>query len=162
MGVSSLTRFKNILVTYMLTFLLIGVCFAIIYLVTLVKLRIKNNEVGELNFSTNWIRGLSVICSLVITFINSILRFVVRRFTAMERHETLTNYNLSVAFKLTLGKFINTNIVPIVANLLIASWFSDGGLVSQFFFIILIISFLDPIMQFIMPANFFIKFNRCI
>jgi hypothetical protein len=64
----------------------------------------------------------------------------------MERHETYTAYNLSVAFKLTLGRFINTSIVPIVVNLSINRWFVDGGLISDIFYIMLSISFLDPLL----------------
>lgn len=66
----------------------------------------------------------------------------------MEKHETYTDYNLSVAFKLTLGRFINTSIVPIVVNLTANRWFVDGGLVSDIFYIMLSISFLDPILYY--------------
>lgn len=66
----------------------------------------------------------------------------------MERHETYTAYNLSVAFKLTLARFINTSIVPIVVNVATNRWFVDGGLVSDIFYIMISISFLDPLLYF--------------
>lgn len=64
----------------------------------------------------------------------------------MEKHETYTAYNLSVAFKLTFARFINTSIVPIVVNVAANRWFVDGGLVSDIFYIMISISFLDPIL----------------
>lgn len=69
----------------------------------------------------------------------------------MEKHETYTAYNLSVAFKLTFARFINTSIVPIVINVATNRWFVDGGLVSDIFYIMLSISFLDPILYALDP-----------
>lgn len=69
----------------------------------------------------------------------------------MEKHETYTAYNLSVAFKLTLARFINTSIVPIVVNVASNRWFVDGGLVSDIFYIMVSISFLDPILYALDP-----------
>ena len=69
----------------------------------------------------------------------------------MEKHETYTAYNLSVAFKLTFARFINTSIVPIVINVATNRWFVDGGLVSDIFYIMLSISFLDPLLYALDP-----------
>jgi hypothetical protein len=69
----------------------------------------------------------------------------------MEKHETYTAYNLSVAFKLTIARFINTSIVPLVVNAEVNRWFVDGGLVSDIFYIMISISFLDPILYALNP-----------
>jgi len=37
--------------------------------------------------------------------------------TAKERHETYTAYNLSIALKLMLARFVNTAIVPVIINI---------------------------------------------
>ena len=66
----------------------------------------------------------------------------------MEKHETYTSYNLSVALKLTIGRFVNTSIVPIIVNISSDRWFTNGGLVSDIFYIMLSISFLDPILYY--------------
>lgn len=79
------------------------------------------------------------------------LRIVVRKFSMMEHHETYTAYNLSVAFKLTFARFINTSIVPIVVNVTYHNWFIDGGLISDIFYVMLSISFLDPILYIFDP-----------
>ncbi len=74
------------------------------------------------------------------------LKFLVRYLTEKERHETMTAYNLSVALKLVLVRFVNTAIVPIIVNIKSERWFVDGGLVSDIFSIMISIAFVDPIL----------------
>lgn len=68
---------------------------------------------------------------------------------------------MSVAFKLTLARFVNTSIVPIVVNVAHNRWFIDGGLVSDIFYIMLSISFLDPLLYFFDTGYFLKLFKRC-
>ena len=58
-----------------------------------------------------------------------------------EMHETLTEFNISVAFKLTFCRFLNTALVPLIVNIKAESWFQDGGLVTDIFYIIVSLSF---------------------
>jgi hypothetical protein len=102
------------------------------------------------------------LCSFIIVFVNMSLRTVVRAFSQMEKHETYTAYNLSVAFKLTMARFVNTSIVPIVVNLSVGRWFVDGGLVSDIFYVMISISFLDPILYLFDPGYFVRLMKRCI
>lgn len=132
--------------TYLFTIISVGICFGIIYGITLGKKELSTKYKDDI--PENTIRALSIICSLIITFVNISMRTVVRRFSLMEKHETYTAYNLSVAFKLTLGRFVNTSIVPIVANIALDEWFNNGGLVSIFFYIMLSISFVDPFLYY--------------
>lgn len=90
---------------------------------------------------------LSFVCAFVIIFINTLLKNVVVYLTAFERHETRTAYNLSVAMKLVIARFVNTAIVPVIVNIYSSRWFIDGGLVSDIFSIMISISFVDPIVQ---------------
>jgi hypothetical protein len=82
------------------------------------------------------------------------LKTVVRFLSAKEMHETYTAYNLSVAFKLAIVRFVNTAIVPVVVNATSDRWFVDGGLVSDIFSIMISISFVDPVMYIIDPGYF--------
>lgn len=66
--------------------------------------------------------------------------------TAKEKQRTHTANNLSVAVKLALVRFVNTAIVPVIINVKSDRWFVDGGLVSDIFFIMISISFIDPIL----------------
>jgi len=80
----------------------------------------------------------------------------------MEKHETHTDYNLSVAFKLTFARFVNSSIVPVVVNISVTDWFNDGGLVTIFFYIMLSISFVDPFLYAADPFYFIRMFKRYI
>ena len=51
------------------------------------------------------------------------LKTVVRLFSQYEKYETLTAMDISVAFKLTLARFVNTAIVPIMVNGDASKWF---------------------------------------
>ncbi len=88
---------------------------------------------------------LSFVCSLVISTTNSQLRTVVRKLSIKEKHETYTAYNLSVAFKLTFVRFINSAIVPTIINITSDRWFMNGGLISDAFSIMITMSFKQPL-----------------
>ena len=92
------------------------------------------------------IRFLSFVVAFVIILINNILKWVVRYLTEKERHETYTAFNISVAIKLMLARFVNTAIVPVIINIQSDMWFNEGGLVSDLFSIMISISFVDPIL----------------
>lgn len=102
---------------------------------------------GNPNIHDNSIRVLSFVCAFVIIFINTLLRNVVVYLTVFERHETRTAYNLSVAMKLVIARFVNTAIVPVIVNIYSNRWFVDGGLVSDIFSIMVSIAFIDPLVQ---------------
>jgi hypothetical protein len=70
---------------------------------------------------------------------------IVRTLSVREKHETLTAYNISVAIKLTLTRFINTAILPVIVNISSDKWFNQGGLVSDIFSIMISLSFKDPV-----------------
>jgi hypothetical protein len=92
------------------------------------------------------VKFLSFLCSFVIIATNISLRTIVRKLSIKENHETYTAYNLSVAFKLGLARFINTAIVPSVINGSPDRWFPDGGLVSDYFSIMVAVSITDPLL----------------
>eukprot|EP00347_Sterkiella_histriomuscorum_P022863 403336874 len=150
-------RVRKILKTYFATILLVGACFGIIYGINVGKDKLNNSSDS---ISDRTIRFLSILCSFIIVFTNICLRTVIRAFTQTEKHETYTAYNLSVAFKLTFARFINTSIVPIVVNVATSRWFVDGGLVSDIFYIMISISFLDPILYALDPFYAIRLFKR--
>jgi hypothetical protein len=95
------------------------------------------------------VKFLSFLCSFVIIAINIMLLKVVRTLSVKERHETYTDYNLSVAFKLGIVRFINTAIVPTVVNAASSRWFVTGGLVSNYFSIMISMSVTTPVTYFL-------------
>ena len=121
-------RFLRVVLTYFGTVLIIGICFGIIYGINLAKIELK-----KIDSVPEWvISALSFLCSFVIIAVNQSLRTVVRTLSIKEKHETYTAYNLSVAFKLTFVRFINTAIVPCIVNISSDRWFVKGGLVEDF------------------------------
>jgi len=70
-----------------------------------------------------------------------------RKFSMGEKHETQTKMNVSVAFKLTLARFINSSFVLVIVNNLPTRWFDGGDLVYDAFILILILVVQQPIME---------------
>jgi hypothetical protein len=141
MKVTFIQRFFKVCMTYIATFVIIGICFAIIWGINVGKTTLEKS--GDKNSGV--VRFLSFVCSFVIIITNSSLRFVVRFLSEKEQHETDTAFNLSVAFKLAIVRFMNTAIVPTVVNYFHGRWFVDGGLVSDYFSIMISVSFIDPV-----------------
>lgn len=130
--------------TYFATVIIIGICFGILWGINLAKLDLDKRK----DIPSSSVRFLSFLCSFVITATNISLRAIVRTLSIKENHETYTAYNLSVAFKLGLVRFINTAIVPTVINWNHARWFPDGGLVNDYFSIMITVSLTDPILYY--------------
>lgn len=66
---------------------------------------------------------------------NFLLSRLARVFANFERHRTWTEYNLSVANKLTFFTILNTGLVPILVNWDTDNWFTAGGLVDDIFYV---------------------------
>jgi uncharacterized membrane protein YidH (DUF202 family) len=159
LSVTGLHLIKNVIKTYFFTFCLIAACFGVIYGINVVKydLLTQNNLT---NVPYTLIKGLSFVCSLVIVVVNMALRSVVRNFSLMEKQDTLTAYNLSVAFKLILARFLNSAIVPIIVNYNSSRWFVDGGHCSDMFYVMISISYVDPFLYFFDPTYLVRKCKR--
>jgi hypothetical protein len=63
-----------------------------------------------------------------------------------------------VSLKLTIVMFINTGVIPILANFDKNNWFSQGGLCNDIFFIFLSLNFMRPLFYFL---NGFYIYRRC-
>ena len=128
----------RVFLTYFGTVLIIGLCFGIIYGINIAKIELK-----KINSVPEWvITALSFLCSFVIMAVNISLLTAVRTLSIKEKHETYTAYNLSVAFKLTFVRFINTAIVPCIVNISSDRWFVKGGLVEDYSSIMISLSFI--------------------
>ncbi len=141
LNITSTKRLRYVFLTYLATVVVIGACFGIIYGINLGKSNLNKTSAPK-----SVIIALSFLCSFVIIIVNKSLNTIVRTLSIKEKHETYTAYNLSVAFKLTLVRFINTAIVPVVVNAYSGRWFIEGGLVQDIFSIMISISFTDPIL----------------
>lgn len=139
------------LIVFLSIMILIGACFGSIYGLDVVQRRLKKQIDDDLSSVDNKkkgyeIRFLSFLVAFVIILINNILKWVVKYLTEKERHETYTAFNISIAIKLMLARFVNTAIVPVIINIQSDMWFNEGGLVSDLFSIMISISFIDPVL----------------
>ena len=103
------------------------------------------------NWKVTLINSFSLLASLTIVISNKILIVVVRVFTRRENHSTLSDFNLSVASKLTLARFVNTVIVPCSINYKYKAWYTRGGLLTDILFVVLAVAFAEPFMNLLNP-----------
>ena len=88
---------------------------------------------------------VSFIIAIVIIFINYLLKITIKKITSFEYQRTHTAFNLSVGIKLTVARFVNSAIVPIIINVKSDRWFVDGGLVFDVFTVMIMIAIVDTI-----------------
>lgn len=101
-----------------------------------------------------------MLASLTIVASNKILIVVVRSFTRRENHATLSDFNLSVASKLTLARFVNTVIVPCSINYKYKEWYTRGGLLTDISFVVLAVAFAEPLMNALNPFYMYKLYKR--
>lgn len=90
---------------------------------------------------TNFISGVA---SMIVVIINTVLVKVVRKFSLMERHETITKMNVSVAFKLTIARFLNSSVILVIVNQEAKEWYNAGNLVYDATLLIGMMTFQIP------------------
>lgn len=145
LAITNFQRNVRVTLTFIATFILVGACFGILYGISIANDKLQKQD----DPNSGKVKFLSFLCSFVVIAINIMLLSVVRILSVKERHETHTGYNLSVAFKLALVRFINTAIVPTVVNAASDGWFTSGGLVSVYFSIMISMSVTTPITFFL-------------
>lgn len=129
MSVTFLSRLKFRLIALTLTSFLLGIAFAINYSLTSFSKYIENQaENSDDIYLQNITRIIALLRSIVVAIMNVVLKKLMLKLTLMEKDNTFTKYNLSVAIKYFVVTAINTVVIPIVTNLDKANWFLSGGL----------------------------------
>lgn len=81
-------------------------------------------------FKKNDIKLPGEIVGLITAFINtqmvSVMTWTSNKF---EKHDTLSRSNISLGFKLTTAKFINSSVLLVAANMNAEYWFDDDNLI---------------------------------
>ena len=84
-----------------------------------------------------------------------------RSVTARERHASTTALNISVAFKLTVGRFINSSILLVIIHSGHGGiWFEEGQLAAQASVLIILMALSNPIVYVIDPAGLIKKVQK--
>ncbi|KAG8466583.1 hypothetical protein KFE25_007962 [Diacronema lutheri] len=103
----------------------------------------KNREIARLEARSEsqaavaYAQGISIVAACVVTGVNALLRIAVQRLTVYERRDTRTEYEESLFVKLSLAYVLNQSLLIILVSHSPTSWFVDGGVYAQAFFIVL-------------------------
>jgi hypothetical protein len=135
MNVKRSVRVRNVALVFIGTVMMSFTCFVMIYYFNVLKqieekTKKENLEKGIDDPIINYrIQFISWLMGFLISKLNKILTRVVTVITAYEKHETKTALNLSIALKLTIAKFADSSVVPVMVNLTFNDWQANDGLV---------------------------------
>jgi len=144
-------RFGRIIITWVATLVILGLGLSINLSLQSARDRLErdpNKSKAMLSFE----RSLTFLIAFVVFIINFALSNAIYYFTRFERHQTKTDYYLSVAFKQTIAMFINSVVIPLLVNFEVDQWYSSGGLCLDIFFTVLVFSVSTPLMALLAPA----------
>lgn len=151
LGASIQTRFFRKIITWIATGVVLGAC-----VLGLVFARMWRDRVISSYSNTQEVSGESVMFyvltflpSLCVVLTNIALNAVVRHFTLMEKHLSETQYNASVASKLTIAMFLNTAVIAVVIHY--EDFYSSSGLVVEAYNILIANAVIQPLCCLIGP-----------
>ena len=156
LGYSLCQKILYLSFSVIVTIILILISFAIIYLLNYCQFRLTETE-SDHSFLEYL---LSFIISIVISEINSLSRKLLKLITRnFEIIETKTQYYMSLSLKITIFTFINTNIVPLISNVLQRENNDNSILLNNLFMIFLTNFTLNPIVFYLNP-NLLLKLSK--
>ncbi|CAD8109214.1 unnamed protein product [Paramecium primaurelia] len=124
--------------TNLATLLILGICFGAILGISIGQNSLSKSESKNTYKSVAFIITiLGLVASFVISLLNSIMAFTIKKLVFYEKPYTQTDFNISYANKLGMSQFINTAIIPLLVNLtlqdeqLLISLWKSGGLNSD-------------------------------
>lgn len=121
----------------------------------------ENEKKAQSMTDMGTVKFLSAIASVCVAIVNVILNIIIRRFTLFERHETQTSLNTSVAFKLTVARFLNSSLVILIVNWNNQKrWYNGGDLVYEVTILITILVFMNPILYLLDPWGLLKKYKK--
>ena len=141
-----ITKIKRILFIFtstLISFVIIGISFYIVVLLTLAQKKIDNLSLGSKNISKNI---MSLGMTGVISLVNIIFQNILEKLTKLERHKSLTDHILSFSVKLTIFTFVNSAIVPLISIIKINDDKNYELLINNILMIFLVNSFVSPLM----------------
>lgn len=112
LGATSSERFKKRLITFSITFLLLCCSFgAILGLKIAQYVLYTSNQIEAAG-----LRVISILITLVISGINFALAMLIRKLTALEKHDSESSYFRSLMMKSVIARLVNTNLLVIIAH----------------------------------------------
>lgn len=98
-----------------------------------------------------------ILLTSAIFIVNVLIEFYIDVSTTYERQTSYTDQELSVTFKMSLLKFLNTCLVPLIGNLYSDNWFENHGLVEEVFFVVIFMAIGEQI-RVIFNIDYMFKF----
>ena len=125
-------KFTYQLISIFLSLLLLAVSFIGLYFLTYYQIQQsqKNlnggSKANKTTFSNIKVKIIALIVSVGISVINVIMSMLIRFFVLIEKSETRTVENLSMAFKLAWAQFINTALINFLTNAILSNYYGAG------------------------------------
>ena len=152
-------RLFRTLLVYIISFILIAMCFFFILYLNSVQIKKSQND------KTNNIiyrYGVSASISLIIAVINAIFENILIILTKLEKQISMTNYFLSYSIKLTILTFFSSVIIPYLSSNYYKAQLNHDILITNCLTMFISNSFLIPITWTINFEFFLKKLRRCI
>lgn len=98
--VSESVKSCNRLVTNLVTLIILGCSFGILYILSFAQQEVSDKNKQEPGFR---VQALSLLIGFSISFINQVLSMIIKYLTMFEKHNTETQYQSSLAKKLVIA-----------------------------------------------------------
>lgn len=98
-----------------------------------------------------------ILLTIGIFIVNVLIEFYIDISTKFEKQTSFTDEELSVTFKMSLLKFLNTWLIPLIGNISSVNWFDNHGLVEEVFFVIIFMA-ISELIRIIFNIDFMFKF----
>mmetsp|Transcript_52582 Transcript_52582/g.118380 ORF Transcript_52582/g.118380 Transcript_52582/m.118380 type:complete len:1132 (-) Transcript_52582:28-3423(-) len=103
---------------------------------------------------------LGVLPALAVGIANIICVQAANRLGVKEFHDTFTSEQLSITLKMTVALTINTSGALFFVNAKPDEWYSNTGLANNVLYILLLTSFIPPLIQLLDPKQCILYFKR--
>ncbi|CAI2371715.1 unnamed protein product [Moneuplotes crassus] len=156
LGFSKARRLRRTILTYFITIICLGASFGMNLSIGILKDHLeKRAKSSQDSSSFNHIiimLCINIASSSIVAGMNFSIDKIIRLLSLFERHETYTQFNISVAIKLTFAIFANTGIIPLFVNFSKDNWFTPSGLCTDISFNILALCLIGPILYIFDPV----------
>ena len=141
---SQLRRFKNIVFSSFVSFIICGICYAICIFLYILKRNI--DIVKDQRENTILLYLLSFGITIITSVMDFILEIVLKKLVKSEKPFTWTNFYTSYSIKLTFFTFINSALVPVLCELTLGKYDEFTFLINNMLIKFLVNAFVTPIM----------------
>lgn len=158
--VSSFSRIVRTTIIYIVSILICGISFVIIYFLNKVQENITSSEDSDGHITFLYV--LSLVISVVTSAIDVILEILFQTFTEWEKQTTMTNFYLSYSVKLTIFTFLNSALLPLLVEKFFNEYQGYEILISNMLMKFLINAFVSPIMWTLSVSYYLKKIQICL